>query len=251
MRRLAVILTVAATVAAALTAVPAQAATLPTTPPTTGYAFFTGPQAGVNWGTGFQATTATGSAEAGGGLTVQGTDAAGTAESTTLTPPTGQSFAVGTTYDVKESATATEGGVSLGGPVPAECADATTGTLTVHEVTLVGGEVRAFAGSVRGTCGTGAPGIGFAQEIRWESTVPMIVLSVPVSTSKSEVVTVLAGASNVTFGTAIGTGADAKVAVTADNCSNTTVLAGASCSLTLRTSSPFPTAATVVRSRSP
>ncbi len=53
MRRLATILTAAATVAAALTAVPAQAATLPS-PPTTGYAFFTAPRPGVDWGTRFQ-----------------------------------------------------------------------------------------------------------------------------------------------------------------------------------------------------
>ncbi len=56
MRRTAVILTAAATVAAGLLAVPAQAATLPS-PPTTGYAYFTGPQPGVDWGTRFQATT--------------------------------------------------------------------------------------------------------------------------------------------------------------------------------------------------
>ena len=64
----------------------------------------------------------------------------------------------------------------------------------MHEVTLAAGEVTAFAGSVRGNCGTGQP--VFAQEIRWNSTVPMIVLTAPVSTSKTEVVTVQAGASD-------------------------------------------------------
>ncbi len=238
MRRLATILTAAATVAAAVTAVPAQAATLPS-PPTTGYALFTAPRPGVDWGTRFQATTAiTGAAVTGGGLTVQGTDAAAV-ESTTITPPTAASFAVGT-YPVKQVASASEAGLALAGPtVPAECADAINGTLTVHEVTQVSGEVTAFAGSVRGTCGTGQPGIGFAQEVRFDSTVPLIVLSAPVSTPKSEVVTVEAGASDVTFGTALGTGADAKVAVSADTCSNKTVLAGASCALTLTATPDF------------
>ena len=237
MRRLAVILTTVAAVAAALTAVPAQAATLPTSPPTTGYAFFTGPRAGVDWGTRFQATTAiSGSAVTGGGVTVQGTDAA-KVESTTLTPPTAESFAVGT-YDINETATATQAGVALGGPVPAGCADITGGTLTVHEVTLVGGEVTAFAGSVRGTCGAGQPGFGFAQEIRFGSTVPMIVLSAPVSTSKAEVVTVQVGASDTTFGTPIGTGVDTKVRVTANTCSGVKP-AGSTCAVTLTATPDF------------
>ena len=240
MRRLPIILTAAATVAAALTAVPAQAATLPSAP-TTGYAFFTAPRPGVDWGTRFQAITAiSGSAVAGGGVTVSGADAASNVESTTITPPTDGSFAAGNTYDLKESATATQAGVSLTGfTVPAECAGATSGTLTVHEVTLVGTDVTAFAGSVRGTCGSGAPGIGFAQEVRWNSTVPTIVLSAPVSTPKAEVVTVQAGASDVSFGTAIGTGADAKVAISADTCSNKTVLAGTTCALTLTATPDF------------
>jgi hypothetical protein len=114
-----------------------------------------------------------------------------------------------------------------------------SGTLTVHEVTLVGGEVTAFAGSVRGNCGTGQPGFSFAQEIRWNSTVAMIVLSTPTSTPKAEVVTVLAGASDVTFGTAIGTGTDAKVAVTADNCSGKTIPANGTCTLTLTATPDF------------
>ena len=237
MRRLATILTAAATVAAALTAVPAQAATLPS-PPTTGYAFFTAPRPGVDWGTRFQATTAiTGSAVTGGGVTVQGTDAAAV-ESTTITPPTTASLAVGT-YPVKQVATATEAGLALAGPtVPAECADAINGTLTVHEVTAVSGEVTAFAGSVRGTCGTGQPGVGFAQEVRFDSTVPLIVLSAPVSTPRSEVVTVAAGASDVTFGAPVGTGADAKVKVTANTCTGV-VLAGTTCALTLTATPDF------------
>ncbi|MFL6165656.1 MAG: hypothetical protein ACJ710_05175 [Ornithinibacter sp.] len=240
MRRLAVILTAAATVGAALTAVPAQAAPLPS-PPTTGYAFFTAPRAGVDWGTRFQATSAiSGSSAANGGVTVAGTGAGAAVESTVITPPTGQTFAAGTTYDVKESATATAAGVALTGvTVPAECAGATSGTLTVHEVTTAGAGITAFAGSVRGTCGSGAPGIGFAQEVRFNSTVPLIVLSAPVSTPKAEVVTVAAGASDVTFGTAAGTGVDTKIAISADTCSGTTVLAGATCALTLTATPDF------------
>jgi hypothetical protein len=231
MRRLAVILTAVATVTAGLLAVPAQAATLPS-PATTAYAFFTAPRPGVDWGTRFHASTGlSGSTAPAGGLTVQGTDAAAGVESTTITPPTNQSFAVGT-YPVNEVATGTEAGVSLAGvKVPPECVDATSGTLTVHEVTLAAGVVTAFAGSVRGNCGSGQP--VFAQEIRWNSTVPMIVLTAPVSTSKSEVVTVQAGASAATFGQAVGSGTDAKLAITADNCSNKTVPANGSCTLTL------------------
>ncbi len=236
MRRTAVILTAAATVAAGLLAVPAQAATLPS-PPTTGYAFFTAPRAGVDWGTRFQATTSiSGSAVAGGGVLVQGADAAGTVETTILTPPTAGSFAVGP-YDINEIATATQAGLSLGG-LPIECAEATTGSLTVHEITLVGGEVTAFAGSVRGTCGSGQPGIGFAQEIRFNSTVPTVVLSAPVSTPKSEVVTVQVGASDTTFGTPIGTGADAKVTVTANTCTGLRP-AGTTCAVTLTATPDF------------
>jgi hypothetical protein len=238
MRRLAVILTAAATVAAGLLAVPAQAATLPS-PAATSYAFFTAARVGTDWGTSFQATTGLiGSSVAGGGLTVSGTAGAAGVGSTTLTPPTGGAFAVGT-YPIKQTASATEAGVSLtGATVPAECAGATNGTLTVHEVTLAAGAVTAFAGSVRGTCGAAAPGIGFAQEVRFNSTVPSIVLSAPVSTPKSEVVTVQVGASDTTFGTPIGTGADAKVTVTANTCTGLR-LAGTTCALTLTATPDF------------
>ncbi len=54
----------------------------------------------------------------------------------------------------------------------------------------------------------------------------VIVLTAPVSTSKTETVTVQAGASPTTFGKAIGTGTDAKVAITANTCSGATVQAG-------------------------
>jgi hypothetical protein len=238
MRRTAVILTAAATVAAGLLAVPAQAATLPS-PAATGYAFFTAPRVGTDWGTSFQATTGlTGSSVAGGGLTVSGTAGAAGVGSTTLTPPTGGAFAVGT-FPIKQTASATEAGVSItGSTVPAECAVATSGTLTVHEVTLAAGAVTAFAGSVRGTCGSGAPGIGVAQEVRFNSTVPTIVLSAPVSTPKSEVVTVQVGATDTTFGTPVGTGADAKVAVTANTCTGLK-LAGTTCDVTVTATPDF------------
>ena len=42
-----------------------------------------------------------------------------------------------------------------------------------------------------------------------------------------------AGASDATFGTAVGSGTDAKVAITADTCSNKTVAANTTCALTL------------------
>ena len=235
MRRLAIMLTVGATVAAGLTAVPAQAATVPS-PPTTAYDFFTAARPGLDWGTSFQSTNGvTGSSLPGGGLTVQGTNAALAFSGTDVRPPTGQSFAVGS-YDINETATDTLAGVSINGTGPAECAT-TSGTLTVHEVTLVAGEVTAFAGSVRGNCGAGVP--AFAQEIRWNSTVPSIVLSTPVSTPKTEVVTVQAGASDVTFGTAVGTGTDTKVVISNDGCSGQTVLANQSCSLTLTATPDF------------
>ncbi len=235
MRRLALMLTVGATVAAGLTAVPAQAATVPS-PPTTAYDFFTAARPGLDWGTSFQSTNGvTGSSLPGGGLTVQGTNAALAFSGTDVRPPTGQSFAVGS-YDINETATDTLAGVSINGTGPAECAT-TSGTLTVHEVTLVAGEVTAFAGSVRGNCGAGVP--AFAQEIRWNSTVPSIVLSTPVSTPKTEVVTVQAGASDVTFGTAVGTGTDTKVVISNDGCSGQTVLANQSCSLTLTATPDF------------
>ena len=191
MRRLAVILTAAATVTAGLVAAPAQAATLPS-PPTTGYAIFTAPLPNAGWGTRFQATaSASGSSTGGGGLTVGGFNATSDFARTFVSPPTGQSFAVGT-YDINESATATQARVQIDSAAPSQCAS-TSGTLTVHEVTLAAGVVTAFAGSVRGNCGTGQP--VFAQEIRWNSTVPMIVLTAPVSTSKSEAVTVQVGPS--------------------------------------------------------
>jgi hypothetical protein len=238
MRRLAIVITAAATVAAALTAVPAQAATVPTSA-TTGYAVFTAPRPGGDWGTRFQATTAiSGSAVAGGGLTVQGSDATGP-QSTTIRPPEGGTLAVGT-YDINLLPTATQAGVALtGASLPLGCDDGTAGTLKVHQVTMVGTNVTAFAGSVRGNCGSGQPGVGFAQEIRFNSTVPMIVLSTPVSTPKAEVVTVAAGAADVTFGTAAGTGVDAKVAISADTCSGRTVLAGTTCALTLTATPDF------------
>jgi len=238
LRRAAVILTAAATAVAGLLAVPAQAATLPS-PATTGYAFFTAARPGVDWGTRFQATTAlSGGPSADGGVTVQGADAASNVESTVLTPPSGQSFAVGT-YDISDTPSDTAAGVSLdGATVPAECATATSGTLTVHEVTLDSAGVASFAGSVRGTCGSGQPGIGFAQEVRFTSSVPLIVLSAPVSTPKSEVVTVQVGASDTTFGTPIGTGTDAKVKVTANTCTGTR-LAGSTCAVTLTATPDF------------
>ena len=236
MRRVAVILTAAATVAAGLAAVPAQAATLPS-PPTTGYAIFTGPLQDAGWGTRFVATSTSASPTASGGVQLQALTTAGQAASTVISPPSGSTFAVGT-YDIGETATATNAGVHIsGGGIPVDC-PATSGTLTVHEATLDAGDVTAFAASVRGNCGTGRP--VFAQEIRFNSTVPMVVLTAPVSTSsKSEVVTVRAGASDATFGQAIGTGTDAEVAVTADTCSNHTVAAGASCSLTLTATPDF------------
>ncbi len=61
----------------------------------------------------------------------------------------------------------------------------------------------------------------------------MIVLTAPVSTSKSEAVTVQVGPSQTTFGDAIGTGTDAKVAITADTCSGRTIAANTTCTLTL------------------
>jgi len=235
MRRLAVILTAAATVTAGLVAAPARAATLPS-PPTTGYAIFTAPLPNAGWGTRFQATaSASGSSTGGGGLTVGGFNATSDFARTFVSPPTGQSFAVGT-YDINESATATQARVQIDSAAPSQCAS-TSGTLTVHEVTLAAGVVTAFAGSVRGNCGTGQP--VFAQEIRWNSTVPMIVLTAPVSTSTSEVVTVQAGASAATFGDPIGTGTDAKLTVTANTCSGRTVAADTTCSLTLTATPDF------------
>ncbi len=48
-----------------------------------------------------------------------------------------------------------------------------------------------------------------------------------------------AGASDVTFGTAIGTGVDAKIAISADTCSGKTVPANQTCSLTLTATPDF------------
>ncbi len=236
MRRLAVILTAAATITAGLVAVPAQAATLPS-PPTTSYAFFTAPRPGVDWGTRFQTgggTTVGATPLTGGGLMVGGTTPT-TFARTFLEPPTGQSFAVGT-YDINESATATQARVQSDGSALTQCLT-TSGTLTVHEVTLAAGEVTAFAGSVRGNCGQGVP--VFAQEIRFNSTVPSIVLSAPVSTPVSETVTVQAGGSTTTFGTPIGTGTDTKLTITANTCSGATVQAGQTCSLVLTATPDF------------
>ena len=126
MRRLAVILTAAATVTAGLVAVPAQAATLPS-PPTTGYAIFTAPLPNAGWGTRFQATaSASGISIGEGGFTVGGFDATGDFARTFISPPTGQAFAVGT-YDINESATATQARVQIDSAAPAQCAS-TSGT---------------------------------------------------------------------------------------------------------------------------
>ncbi len=234
MRRLAVILTAAAaTVAAGLTTVPAQAATLPS-PPTTAYGIFTAPLPDQGWGTRFEVTPATAhgyAIDTTGLFAVEGDNTSGTYARTFLAPPAGHAWAVGS-YDISEFGSATEARVQVNAGAPSQCGDAVSGKLTVHEVTLDGtGAVTAFAGSVRGNCGTGQP--VFAQEVRWNSTVPYIVLATPVSTPKSVVVTVQAGASDATFGQAIGSGTDAKVAITADTCSNHTVTANTSCTLTL------------------
>ena len=99
-----------------------------------------------------------------------------------------------------------------------------SGTLTVHEVTLAAGEVTAFAGSVRGNCGDGEP--VFAQEIRWNSTVPFIRLIAPVSTSTASTTVTVAVPATTTFGKAIGNGTDAKVRLVSDACSNKTITGG-------------------------
>ncbi len=233
MRRLAVVLLCAATVVAGLVATPAQAASTLPSPPATRYGLFTAPLPDQGWGTSFEVTPATANGyavDATGLFAVEGYNAAGSYARTFLSPPTGQAWAVGS-YDVNEFATATQARVQVNSGGPGLCDDAVDGTLTVHEVTLSAGEVTAFAGSVRGTCGTGRP--VFAQEIRWNSTVPYIVLSTPVSTPTAETVTVEVGPSQTTFGQAIGNGADAKVDITADTCSNQTLAAGTTCSLTL------------------
>ena len=127
--------------------------------------------------------------------------------------------------------------MQIDGGAPAGCSTV-SGTLTVHEVTVDAGEVTAFAGSVRGNCGDGRP--VFAQEIRWNSTVPLIRLTAPVSTpTRTETVTVAAGPSSVTFGDAIGSGTDAKVEVVADTCSGATVAAGGSCTLGITATPDF------------
>lgn len=236
MRRLAVILSAAVTVVAGLGALPAQAATTLPSAPATGYAVFTAPLPGAGWGTRFQtaAGAASGSSLGGGALTVQGTGAGGVA-GTSLYPPTGGSFEVGT-YRIDETATADTARVQMSGAVPSQCSSISDGTLTVHEVTLASGVVTAFAGSVRGNCGSGQP--VFAQEVRWNSTVPTIVLAAPVSTPRSETVTVQVGPSATTFGTPVGSGTDAKVTVTANTCTGARA-AGSTCSLTLTATPDF------------
>ncbi|MBM6398966.1 hypothetical protein [Phycicoccus sonneratiae] len=233
MRRLAVILPAAAVLAVGLSAGPAAAVPLPS-PATTAYGVFTGPVPDAGWGTRFVSTSASGSAS-GAGVSVTASNGA-TSASTTVTPPTGQSFAVGT-YDIGATATTGRAGVVVSGGAPSACSSV-TGTLTVHAVTLSGGSVTSFAGSVKGNCGTGQP--VFAQEIRWQSTVPMIVLATPVSTPRVETVEVAVGGSATTFGTPTFTGTDAKVAVTGNTCTAATPKpAGSTCTLTLTATPDF------------
>ncbi|WP_377640053.1 hypothetical protein [Oryzobacter terrae] len=237
MRRLAVILPLAALVAAGLTAVPAQAVPLPTSG-VTAYSVDTGALPGAGWGTRFalesSAAGASGNALGGGGLTVGGISG-GTFARVFVSPPTGGGFAVGT-YDIREVATATEARVQIDGGTPAECSTV-SGTLTVHEVALDAGEVTRFAGSVRGNCGEGEP--VFAQEIRWNSTVPFIRLTAPVSTSTPSTTVTVAVPSTATFGQVIGSGTDAKVRVVNDGCSNRTVTGGTSCPITIAATPDF------------
>ncbi len=234
MRRLAVILPLAALVAAGLTAVPAQAVPLPTSG-VTAYSVDTGALPGAGWGTRFAASGAgaTGNAVGAGGVTVASTS--GTVARVTVSPPTGSSFAVGT-YDISESTSATGARVQIVGGAPAECSEV-SGTLTVHEVTLAAGDVTAFAGSVRGNCGEGEP--VFAQEIRWNSTVPFIRLTAPVSTSTSPTTVTVAVPSTTTFGQAIGSGTDAKVRIVSDTCSGRTIAGGGTCAITLAATPDF------------
>ncbi len=103
MRRLAVILPLAALVAAGLTAVPAQAVPLPTSG-VTAYSVDTGALPGAGWGTRFalpsSAAGASGSSIGGGAFSVGGTSG-GTFARVFVGPPTGTSLAVGT-YDINE-----------------------------------------------------------------------------------------------------------------------------------------------------
>ena len=235
MRRLAVILPLAAIVAAGLTAVPAQAVPLPAAN-VKAYSFDTGPVPnGGGWGTRFAATGAsvTRAAAGTGGLSISATSGA-TTRDVTVVPPTGSTFAKGT-YDIDESASATAAGVIVdGGAGP--CAEV-TGTLTVHEVAFTAGDPTTFAGSVRGNCGDGEP--VFAQEIRWNSTVPFIRLTAPVSTATATETVTVKVESTTTFGTAIGSGVDAKINVLSDNCSGKTITAGGTCTLGLRATPDF------------
>ncbi|QIM21204.1 hypothetical protein G7075_08795 [Phycicoccus sp. HDW14] len=235
MRRLAVILPAAVVLGAGLVAAPAEAATNLPSAPTTAYGVFTGPVPGAGWGTRAVATgSLSGSSDGSGGLTVSGTTATSATISTAVQPRTGNPFTPGT-YPIGDTASPTAVGVQVTGGVPSACSSV-SGNITVHAVTLSGGQVTSFAASVKGNCGTGQP--VFAQEVRWQSTVPMIALVTPVSTPKAEVVTVAVGPNDTTFGTPTDTGTDAKVAVTGNTCTGTRP-ANTTCTVTVTATPDF------------
>ena len=91
------------------------------------------------WGTRWATATGTASGYSlgDGAFAVQGTSSTSEYARVFVSPPTGQSFAVGT-YDISESATDTQARVQIDGGAPAECSTV-SGTLTVHEVTLDAG----------------------------------------------------------------------------------------------------------------
>ena len=220
MRRLAVILTAAATVTAGLVAVPASAATLPS-PPTTGYAVFTGPLPGPGGAPASRRRPASAAASLRRRAHRAGLRAAGTVERTFLAPPTGQSFAVGT-YDINETLHRHPGGGLARGstgrpsaPPPRRHPHRARGhrrRRRGHRVRRLGaGQLRHRRSRLRSRRRSGGaprsrnrahrPGQHLEDRDGHRAGRPVRPPSV----------------------TAIGTGTDAKVAITADTCSGQTI----------------------------
>ena len=200
MRRLAVILTAAATVTAGLVAVPAQAATLPS-PPTTGYAIFTAPRARRRLGHPVpdgapDAAAASRSSAAGPHGRGHDTDDRRADLPSRRPRPVLRGRHLRHQRDAPPPPQAR---VQIGRRRADRVRDRPPGPSPCTRSPSRAGEVTAFAGSVRGNCGTGQP--VFAQEIRLELHGADASCSPHRSAPRSaEAVTVQVGASQTTFG---------------------------------------------------
>ncbi|MGY0231336.1 hypothetical protein [Longispora urticae] len=207
-----------------LTAGPALAA-----PPTAPYNFLSIDHAGRNAFANSDITVT-----AGRSVTVQSATVSGT--SVYLTPPTGQTFHVGT-YETRRIGDDTLASMDVllnhyG------CGQDNAGTLTVHEVKFDGPNdaISAFAASYTFDCN------GMAGEVRWNSTVGYRLTSTPTSnlTSGSVEIGQVAEAQRITvtgqgpqathFGASAVTGAqEASFRITADDCKGRDLGYGQTC----------------------